>query len=173
MARLAMDVLGLVEVERGALDRLVTALGRRGFSIGHELLDVSRSQDLAVLYDRDTTTATIRRDIYDRHAALLNAKTPSGRTAFPRHPLFAECTVRNGNGRARFLIVVVHLKAFGDVGHCQDRRLLHLVSQTVPLVRWELFGHLVHGTHDLACLLPDWQVLETLNGSHQDSFSHG
>jgi V8-like Glu-specific endopeptidase/endonuclease/exonuclease/phosphatase family metal-dependent hydrolase len=123
VARLVMDVLGLVEVERGALDRMVAALGRRGFSMGYELLDVSGSQDLAVLYDRDTTTVTIRQDIYDRHAALLNAKTPSGRTAFPRYPLFADCAVRNGEGRVKFLIIVVHLKAFGDVQSRARRRL--------------------------------------------------
>lgn len=91
--------------------------------MGYELLDVSGSQDLAVLYDRDTTTVTIRQDIYDRHAALLNAKTPSGRTAFPRYPLFADCTVRNGEGRVKFLIIVVHLKAFGDVQSRARRRL--------------------------------------------------
>lgn len=123
VARLAMDVFGLVEVERGALDRMVTALGQRGFSIGYELLDVPGSQDLAVLYDRDTTTVTFRRDIYDRHAALLDARTPAGRTAFPRHPLFAECAVRNGNEQVKFLIIVVHLKAFGDVQSRARRRL--------------------------------------------------
>lgn len=131
VARLAMDVLGLVEVEHGAMDRLVTALGQRGFSMGYELLDVSGSQDLAVLYDQDTTTVTIRQDIYDRHAALLNARTPSGRTAFPRHPLFAECTVRNGDGRVKFLTIVVHLKAFGDVQSRARRRLAAEMLATI------------------------------------------
>lgn len=131
MARLVMDVLGLVEIECGALDRLVTALGQRGFSLGYELLDVSGSQDLAIVYDRDTTTVTLREDIYDRYAAFLNAKTPSGRSAFPRYPLFAECAVRNGDGRVRFLMVVVHLKAFGDV---QSRTRRQLASEMLTKI---------------------------------------
>ena len=124
VGRLAIDVLGLTEVQQGALDRLATALGRQGFDIGHSLLDVRGSQDLAVLYDRDTTSVKRRDDIALRHEERLNAKTPSGRTAFPRYPLFIECTVGGDDEReVKFLMVVVHFKAFGDVQSQARRRL--------------------------------------------------
>lgn len=122
-ARLALDVLGLVEVEEGAMERLVTAMGQRGFSMGFELLNVGGRQDLAVLFDQETTTVRLRGDIAERHADRLNARTPSGRTAFPRHPLFAECTVSHQEEEVTFMLIVVHLKAFGDAQSRARRRL--------------------------------------------------
>jgi V8-like Glu-specific endopeptidase/endonuclease/exonuclease/phosphatase family metal-dependent hydrolase len=122
--RLSMDVLGLVEVQSEALDRLVSNLGGRGSSLGYEYLNVRGSQDIAVLYDRDTTKVKNRKDIAERHKRRLNAKTPSGKTAFPRHPLFVECHVEDGNNQeSRFIIIVVHLKAFGDAQSRVRRRL--------------------------------------------------
>ncbi len=122
--RLSMDVLGLVEVQNGALDRLVSDLGKRGNSMGYEYLNVRGSQDIAVLYDRDTTKVKKRKDIVDRHKKRLNARTSSGKTAFPRHPLFVECHVEDGNNKkVKFIIIVVHLKAFGDAQSRARRRL--------------------------------------------------
>jgi len=115
VGRLSLDALGLMEVQEEALDRLVKALGRRGWAVDYQLLNVRGAQDLAVLYDTDTTTVNVRDDITQRNLQRLNAKTPGGKTAFPRHPLFAECVVRDGNNQEiRFLMMVVHLKAFGD-----------------------------------------------------------
>lgn len=122
--RLFLDVLGLVEVQSGAMDRLVVELGRRGWSVGYELLDAPHAQDLAVLYDRETTSVTLRGDIAERHAARLDARTSGGKTVFPRHPLFAQCTVTGDNDQAvEFLMIVVHLKAFGDAQSRERRRL--------------------------------------------------
>lgn len=122
--RLSMDVLGLVEVQSKALDRLVSNLGGRGSSMGYEYLNVRGSQDIAVLYDRDTTKVKNRKDIAQRHKRRLNARTPSGKSAFPRHPLFVECHVEDENNQeAKFIIIVVHLKAFGDAQSRARRRL--------------------------------------------------
>jgi endonuclease/exonuclease/phosphatase family metal-dependent hydrolase len=92
--------------------------------LGYEYLNVRGRQDIAVLYDRDTTKVKNRKDIAERHKRRLNAKTPSGKTAFPRHPLFVECHVEDGNNQeSRFIIIVVHLKAFGDAQSRVRRRL--------------------------------------------------
>ncbi len=123
VGKLAMDVLGLVEVERGALDRLLTALGQRGFSMGFNLLDTPGAQDIAVLFDKDTTEVRPRGDIAQRHMALLNARTANGQTVFPRFPLFVECTVGEAGHTVKFLMIVVHLKAFGDAQSRARRRL--------------------------------------------------
>lgn len=124
VARLSMDALGLTEVQQGALNRLTEALRSRGFSMGFELFNVRGRQDLVVLYDRETTTVALREDIAERHRSRLRARTQSGRTAFPRRPLFAECTVGDGNDRnVHFLFIVVHLKAFGDLQSRARRRL--------------------------------------------------
>lgn len=122
--RLSLDVLGLVEVEKGALDKLVAELARRGSALDFALLDVNGRQDLAVLYDKDTSKVSLRDDISRKHIRKLNRKTRSGKTAFPRHPLFAECRVQDGNGpEVRFIMIVVHLKAFGDSQSRARRRL--------------------------------------------------
>ena len=127
VGRLSLDALGLVEVQKEALDRLVEDLGRRGWAVDYKLLNVPGSQDLAVLYDTETTTVTLRNDIAQRNLQRLKARTPGGKTAFPRHPLFAECTVRDGNNQEiRFLMMVIHLKAFGD---SQSRARRRLASQ--------------------------------------------
>ncbi len=124
VAGLALDVLGLVEVEKPALERLVSTLGRRGFAMDFKLLDVAGSQDIAVLFDRDTSRVKLRTDLAQRHEDRLNAKTPAGKSAFPRFPIFAECEVTDGNRRpAKFILIVVHLKAFGDAQSRSRRRL--------------------------------------------------
>ena len=108
VGRLSLDALGLMEVQKEALDRLIEVLGQRGWSVDYVLLNVPGAQDLAVLYDSETTTVTLRNDIAQRNLQRLKAKTPGGKTAFPRHPLFAECTVRDGNDKEiRFLMMVV------------------------------------------------------------------
>ncbi len=134
---LSLDVLGLVEVEEGALSRLVTALGRRGVAARFELLDSAGRQDLAVLYDADTTTVKEREDIRRRHLGQLTRRTASGKTAFPRHPLFAECRVGDDDGaEVRFIMIVVHLKAFGDPQSQARRRLAaEILSRIIEDIR--------------------------------------
>jgi endonuclease/exonuclease/phosphatase family metal-dependent hydrolase/V8-like Glu-specific endopeptidase len=123
VARLSMDVMGLVEVEGGALTRLADVLRASGDSYGVAVHDVDGSQDLAVLFDKDTSRVTLRSDIAQRNQGRLNAKTSTGRTAFPRSPLFAKCSVGEGNELVEFVMIVVHLKAFGDAESRERRRL--------------------------------------------------
>ncbi len=122
--RLSMDVMGLVEVENRALERLVDSLHQLGDLVNYELLDVRGRQDLAVLYDRETSSVQIDNEISDRHRDALSVTTPSGRRAFPREPLFARCRVEERNNRPiEFLMIVVHFKAFGDAQSRARRRI--------------------------------------------------
>lgn len=124
VARLALDVFGLVEVEKPALEQLVDELQSRGFAMDFKLLDVSGSQDIAVLFDRDTSSVKLRPDIAERNVDRLRARTPAGKTAFPRFPVFAECRVADADGAdVHFIFIVVHLKAFGDAESRARRRL--------------------------------------------------
>ncbi len=125
VAHLSMDALGLTEVQEGALEQLVTAVGQRGQALDFILGDAPGSQDLAVLFDKETTTAELRDDLIERHRDRLEAKTPAGRSAFPRFPLFVQCSVADdeSNTAVDFLMIVVHLKAFGDAESRARRRL--------------------------------------------------
>jgi len=124
IARLSLDVLGLVEVEEPAMERLVEALAARGIAADFVLLDVNHRQDLAVLFDPDTTQVTRRDDLSARFAERISARTAGGKTAFPRAPIFADCTVSHPGGTSvRFLMITVHLKAFGDTVSRERRRL--------------------------------------------------
>ena len=121
---MSLDVLGLTEVQKEAMDRLIVSLNRQGMSADYELLDVAGGQDIAVLFDASTTKVKVRGDIATRHSRRLSKQTPSGRSAFPRKPFFVECTVQDDTGRsAKFLMIVVHLKAFGDATSRSRRRL--------------------------------------------------
>ncbi len=121
--RLSMDVMGLTEVEEPALERLVAALRERGNAVDFKLLNVRGSQDIAVLFDRETTTVELATDIADRHREALRATTAAGRLAFPRAPLFARCKVEDNTHPIEFLMIVVHLKAFGDAQSRARRQL--------------------------------------------------
>ena len=122
--RLNMDIMGLTEVEEGALNRLVGELSDLGMDADFVVEDVRGGQDIAALYDRSTTTVRRRRDLNDRHRRRLDATTAQGRSAFPRHPLFAHCRVKPHVGdEVEFLMIVVHLKAFGDAQSRARRRL--------------------------------------------------
>lgn len=123
VADLRLDVMGLVEVERGALDQLRAVLLRRGFDYRFVYLDVTGRQDLAVLYNADTARVTLNEDIGERFKDQLDARTRAGKSAFPRDPLFANCGVRRGDASVSFLMSVLHLKAFGDA-QSQARRAL-------------------------------------------------
>jgi len=124
VSRLSLDLLGLTEVQSGAMDRLVETLALNGDNMNYVLLDVPWSQDIAILYDQDTTTVALNEGIAERNEELLNARTSTGQTAFPRHPLFAECVVSGANQKeVKFIMIVVHLKAFGDATSRSRRRL--------------------------------------------------
>lgn len=126
VSRLSLDAFGLTEVESGALDRLVDTLERSGDSYGFVYHNTPGRQDIAVLYDRDTTVAEKMDDIYSRHADKLDARTPSGKTAFPREPLFARCLVqeRVEDDPVEFVMVVLHLKAYVSDPPSRERRAL-------------------------------------------------
>lgn len=126
VSRLALDAFGLTEVQTGALDRLVERLERTGDSYGYVYENASGSQDIAILYDRDTTEVEKLDELYTRHASLLKARTPSGKTAFPRNPLFARCTVQESTDdpAVTFVMIVVHLKAYVSDPSSRERRAL-------------------------------------------------
>lgn len=120
--QLSLDVIGLTEVEAGALDRLTAELSQRGFETDYVLEDARGRQDLALLYDRDTTTVEML-ELTNAQKRRLAGRTSSGRTLFPRKPLFARCFVEEEDGRSvEFLMVLVHLKAFGDAVSRERRR---------------------------------------------------
>ena len=136
--RLNMDVMGLVEVAAGALERLRDAMRRRGDEVDFELLDVSGGQDLAVLYDKDTTEVSLAGDVLERHRTELLRKTQSGKLAFPRLPLFARCRVDEEDaGPLEFMLVVVHFKAFGGAENQARRRLAA-----------EILGHVIQDVRE-------------------------
>ncbi len=137
VARLSLDVLGLVEVQQGAMERLQARLATLGHTTAFKLLNVPGSQDLAVLFDQDTTEVELRSDLIDRHRDRLTKRTDSGKTAFPRFPLFAKCKVRDDeDNEVEFILMVVHLKAFGDAESRARRRLAaRLLSEIIEDVR--------------------------------------
>lgn len=124
LGTLSMDVMGLVEVQRRSVERLVEEMRRRGDAAAFVFHDTTGGLDHAVLFDRDTTTVEIDHDVAARHAVRLAARTATGKPAFPRTPLFARCEVDDGNRPPlAFMLIVVHLKAFGDVESRARRRL--------------------------------------------------
>ena len=128
VAALSMDLLGLSEVESGALDKLKQALMTRGQNMDYVYLDADGAQDLAVLYDVETSTVKLRSDINQQYRGVLaQTVTVNGsvKQAFAggREPLFVHCSVKEEGGDTEFLMVVVHLKAFGDELSRERRRL--------------------------------------------------
>mmetsp|Transcript_2908 Transcript_2908/g.8752 ORF Transcript_2908/g.8752 Transcript_2908/m.8752 type:complete len:704 (-) Transcript_2908:116-2227(-) len=123
VANLGLDVLGLCEVGQVPMDKLVADLNSRGLAFAHKLYDVTGGQDLSVLYDTETTTVELREDLNTRFIDRFQ-KRVSGKLAFPREPLFAECTVTNAEngGKISFMLIVVHLKAMGgDINRARRR----------------------------------------------------
>jgi endonuclease/exonuclease/phosphatase family metal-dependent hydrolase len=127
--RLALDAFGLTEVESGALNHLVERLARFGDSYGFVHHDTPGRQDIAILFDRDTTRVEKLDDIYQRHQTRLDARTGAGKSAFPREPLFAKCIVQEApeDSPLEFVMIVVHLKAF--VTHPPSRARRALAAQ--------------------------------------------
>ncbi|WP_369412600.1 endonuclease [Pelosinus baikalensis] len=115
VADMSMDTLGLVEVEKGALEQLVNTLKDRGAAMDYVYLEAEGAQDLAVLFDTTTTKVELKDDINHRYSKLLRS-TVNGKPAFPkkREPLFALCTVKEEKKDVQFLMIVVHLKAMRD-----------------------------------------------------------
>jgi hypothetical protein len=169
-------------------------MARRGFALGFELHDVVGGQDLAVLFDRDTTSVRRRDDLLQTHQSRLAAKTDVGKSAFPRTPLFAECTVSNGSGgEVRFLMIAVHLKAFGGAvnqarRHLAARMLAEIIAEVqakegIPVVLGGDFNDLL-GTDvfaplqddpDLFALTADdaaGDAISFVGGSHRSLIDH-
>ena len=130
IGHMSLDALGLIEVQRGAMDRLKTALQGLGYAYDFAYLNVRGRQDLAVLYDMNTTEVTLSKAIMDRNKSAWSAETGSGRSAFPRRPLVAHVKIAAKTGRdnkagdpVEFIIISAHLKAFGDPESQARRRL--------------------------------------------------
>lgn len=134
--RLNLDIMGLTEVDTGALNRLVASLTDSGSRFDFVLRDTRGAQDIAVLFDTDTTQVTRRSDIADRHVSRLRRRTSANQTAFPRWPLFAQCRVGDSNSAVEFIMIVVHLKAFGDAQSRARRRLAaEILAEIVQDIR--------------------------------------
>ncbi len=138
ISRLSMDIMGLTEVEKGAMDKMIANLNQRGDNMNYILLDTHGRQDIAVLYDQDTCKVEMREDIVELNRDLLDQRTVDGKTAFPRWPLFAECTVKDEGtvNEIKFIMIVVHLKAFGDAQSRARRRLAaKVLSEIIDDIR--------------------------------------
>lgn len=139
LGHLSLDAMGLVEVQREAMERLIASLQALGHSYDYKYLDVKGRQDLAVLYDSKTTEVNISAKILNRHKSAWAATTVSGRTAFPRRPLIAHVKVapntRNGEP-VEFIMIVLHLKAFGDPQSKARRRLAaEILTEVIADIR--------------------------------------
>lgn len=139
LGHLSLDAMGLVEVQKDAMDRLVAALQALGHSYDYKYLDVKGRQDLAVLYDSKTTEVNISAKILNRHKSAWAAKTESGRTAFPRRPLIAHVKVAPNTKTGEpveFIMVLLHLKAFGDPQSKARRRLAaEILTEVIADIR--------------------------------------
>ena len=139
VARLSLDAFGLTEVESGALDRLVERLERSGNSYGYAYHNTPGRLDIAILFDRDTTQVVKLDEIYERHQARLKARTPGGKTAFPREPLFCKCVVQDTaeDTPVVFVMIVLHLKAFVTDPPSRSRRALaaRMLAEIVDDIR--------------------------------------
>ena len=177
IANLSMDALGLIEVEKGALDRLVKALKDRGSNMSYVYLDPIGSQDLAILYDAETTKVELRIDINDRYKGLLQSTLPSGKTAFPnkREPLFAKCTIKEEDQDVEFLMIAVHLKAMRDPLSVQRRKLAaNIISLIIEdLKKDEDFKHLpIILGGDLNDDIPSTSLMDIINSPSLVTLTH-
>ena len=131
---LSMDAMGLTEVSTDALDRLALAMTAQGKSVDYELLDVRGAQEIAILYDKSTTEVKQAKAIARRNAARFEALTPGGKTAFPRKPLIAKVLIDPEAAEPiEFVMIVVHLKAYGDAQSRARRRLAAQMLREVIL----------------------------------------
>ena len=142
---MSMDALGLVEVDKGSLDRLIIALKDQGSTMNYVFLDAQGSHNLAVVYDTSTTEVELRDDINQKYQKLLHSKI-DGKLAFPNHrePLFAKCIVKEDGLDIKFLMIVCHLKARRDKNSRKRRKLAAQVLSVIieDLKRDESFKNL-------------------------------
>jgi V8-like Glu-specific endopeptidase/endonuclease/exonuclease/phosphatase family metal-dependent hydrolase/lysophospholipase L1-like esterase len=112
---LSQDIIGLVGIEEPALKRLLLKMKALGNSMGYQVVDAPGSRDQSILFDQETSAVEPAEGLLKRYNALLEYKTPSGRSAFLRRPLFARCRIIENNANpVEFIMIMMHLKEFGD-----------------------------------------------------------
>lgn len=124
MSDLAMDVWGLTEVQHGAMAKLTRSMSSHGDNMDFYVEDMRGAQDIALLWNSDTTDVVPLPELLNKFESQLSDRTSSGKTAFPRPPLFAKVTVKEGANPVAFIMLVVHLKAYVDDPSSQARRRL-------------------------------------------------
>ncbi len=137
VANLALDTFGLEEVQAGALDRLVDSVRAHGLELDFILQNEPGAQDLAVLFDTDTTKVKHRTDILDDFDEQLSRRI-ANKSVFPRKPLFAECEVghKESGTKVRYLKIVVHLKAFfDDTSRLRRREAARALREIIDALR--------------------------------------
>jgi V8-like Glu-specific endopeptidase/lysophospholipase L1-like esterase len=139
LGHLSLDAIGLVEVQKDAMDRLVASLQALGHCYDYKYLDVKGRQDIAVLYDSKTTAVNISAKILNRHKSAWAAKTEAGRAAFPRRPLIAHVKVAPNTKTGEpveFIMVLLHLKAFGDPqSKARSRLAAEILTEVIADIR--------------------------------------
>ena len=165
---LRLDVLGLVEVETRALQKVVTALGRKGASYNYVYYDApGGDQDLALFYDTNTTRVEDKTaEFHQTYSAELNGVVTTNdhghqktQSIFPRKPLFARVTVDEGIAPIEFIAVVVHLKAMGDSASKLRRKAsLEALARIFDDLKSKGFSVLCGGDYNE----PDPNVLENI-----------
>lgn len=124
-----MDAMGLSEVSRASIERTVTLMRAKGENADFVFLDAGRARDLAIIYDRDTTTVTPMVEVSARHSDALAAKI-EGKEVFPRKPLIARVVV----GTTSFAMLVVHLKSKRDRNAALAARRRRAAAETLRLI---------------------------------------
>lgn len=139
LGHLSLDAIGLIDVQDEAMKRLIASLQALGHSYDYKYLDVRGRQDLAVLYDSKTTEVNVSAKILNRHKTAWAAKTGTGRSAFPRRPMIARVKIApntKGGDAVEFIMVMLHLKAFGDPQSKARRRLTaELLTEVIEDIR--------------------------------------
>ncbi|MCP5007241.1 MAG: trypsin-like serine protease [Planctomycetes bacterium] len=117
---LRLDVFGLSEISKGAMEGLINVLKGRGLNYRFDFENVRGGQDLAILYDADVVKVGALK-FSTMHNRLLKEKM-RGKNVFPRLPMQRKVTVKRGDVSRSFVMMVLHLKAFGDQLSKQRRR---------------------------------------------------
>ena len=126
LVNLNLDAIGLTEVEKASVDRLVAKLTERGIPVNYVYEDAPGQQDLALVFRRDRLQCAREDDIYTSHQAKLNELEPAtGKPVFPRPPLFALCS--SARFKAPINVVVVHFKAMSDETSQRRRQLASVI----------------------------------------------
>lgn len=130
MGKLSMDILGLGGIGKEALEKIVDITHKNGINMSYIYLDSQTKENLAILFDLETTNIQIDTETKERYAKIFNGEINFNNISF------AKCSINSDKKSAQFIMILANCKEDENLALLTISTIINdLISkETLPII---------------------------------------